>query len=193
LKIDSAAYTIAEGYKKPQVPYTVPVSYKWYVNGVETPSLGTKSAIKIGQNANVQVTYTTNYECTSEKSDTVVVVNYPRQATPTITAKSKLGFCFGTPIAGVLESSDIPGGIETKFEWSNKLTTKVVNIDKAGVYTVRTITPEGCYSLTSAPVEIIVLPLPAAPTIATLNGASPVFCAKSEAGTINTVSCDNNE
>ncbi len=188
LKIDSAAYTIAEGYKKPQVPYTVPVSYKWYVNGVETPSLGTKSAIKIGQNANVQVTYTTNYECTSEKSDTVVVVNYPRQATPTITAKSKLGFCFGTPIAGVLESSDIPGGIETKFEWSNKLTSKVVNIDKAGVYTVRTITPEGCYSLTSAPVEIIVLPLPAAPTIATLNGASPVFCAKSEEGTINTVS-----
>ena len=188
LKIDSAAYTIAEGYKKPQVPYTVPVSYKWYLNGVETASLGNKSVIKVGQNTTVQVTYTTNYECTSEKSDTLVVSNYPRQETPSITAKSKLGFCFGTPITGVLESSELPGGIATKYEWSNNLTTRTVNIDKAGSYTVRTITPEGCYSLNSAPVEIIVLPLPAAPTIATLNGSSPVFCVKSETGTMNAVS-----
>ena len=188
LKIDSAAYTVAEGYKKPQVPYTVPVSYKWYLNGVETSSLGVKSAIKIGQNANVQVAYVTNYECTSAKSDTLIVSNYPRPVTPTITAKSKLGFCFGLPIEGVLEASELPGGLATKYEWSNALTTKVVNLNKAGIYTVRTINPEGCYSLNSTPTEIAVLPLPAAPSIATLNGATSVFCAKSESGTINSVS-----
>ena len=76
----------------------------------------------------------------------------------------------------------------TNYEWSNKATGKTANINKDGSYTVRLINPDGCYSLASSPVVISVLPLPAAPTIATVNGASPYFCVKSETGTINTVS-----
>jgi hypothetical protein len=188
LKVDSASYVIAEGYKKPQVPYTVPVSYKWYLNGVETSSLGNKPSIKVGQNTLVQVSYVTNYECTSGLSDTLTVSNYPRPETPSITAKTKLGWCFGTPIQAILESSALPNGEVTKYEWSNKLTEKVVNIDKEGSYTVRTINTDGCFSLPSTPTVITVLPLPAAPTIATVNNAPSVFCAKSESGTINSVS-----
>lgn len=118
----------------------------------------------------------------------MAVSNYARPVTPSITAKTKLGWCFGTPIEAVLESSDLPNGETTKYEWSNKATSKLVNINKDGSYTVRLINTDGCYSLASSPVVISVLPLPAAPSIATLNGASPFFCVKSESGTFNSIS-----
>lgn len=187
LNVDSTSLIKQQGYLMPAKP-TAPTSFKWYVNGAEQPSLGNLSTIKANTNISVQVSYTTNYGCNSAISDAVAVTNFERPATPSITAKTKLGWCFGTPIAAVLESSDLEGGLATKYEWSNKATSKLANIDKDGSYTVRLINPDGCYSLASSPVVITVLPLPAAPSIATVNGASPFFCVKSESGTLNTVS-----
>ena len=187
LNVDSTSLVKQEGYLMPGKP-TAPAKFTWYVNGVAQSSLGTLSSIKANTNISVQVAYTTNYGCNSSISDAIAVTNYDRPATPSITAKTKLGWCFGTPIEAVLESSDLPDGLATKYEWSNKATGKTANINKDGSYTVRLINPDGCYSLASSPVVISVLPLPAAPTIATVNGASPYFCVKSETGTINTVS-----
>jgi hypothetical protein len=187
LNVDSTSLIKREGYLMPAKP-TAPASFTWYVNGVAQSNLGILSSIKANTNISVQVSYTTNYGCKSAISDAVAVTNYDRPATPSITAKTKLGWCFGTPIEAVLESSDLPNGETTKYEWSNKATGKTASIDKDGSYTVRLINTDGCYSLASSPVVISVLPLPAAPTIATVNGASPFFCVKSESGTINTVS-----
>ncbi|MFM6937194.1 MAG: T9SS type A sorting domain-containing protein [Aquirufa sp.] len=187
LNVDSTSLIKREGYLMPAKP-TAPASFTWYVNGVAQSNLGILSSIKANTNISVQVSYTTNYGCKSAISDAVAVTNYDRPATPSITAKTKLGWCFGTPIEAVLESSDLPNGETTKYEWSNKATGKTASINKDGSYTVRLINTDGCYSLASSPVVISVLPLPAAPTIATVNGASPFFCVKSESGTINTVS-----
>lgn len=187
LNVDSTSLVKQQGYLMPTKP-TAPTSFKWYVNGAVQSSLGNLSTIKANTNISVQVSYTTNYGCNSAISDAITVTNFERPATPSITAKTKLGWCFGTPIAAVLESSDLADGSETKYEWSNKTTSKTANIDKDGSYTVRLINPDGCYSLASSPVVITVLPLPAAPSIATVNGASPFFCVKSELGTLNTVS-----
>jgi hypothetical protein len=186
LNVDSTSLVKQQGYLMPARP-TAPSKFTWYVNGVEQTSLGNLSSIKANTNISVQVAYTTNYGCNSVLSDAVAVTNYERPATPSITAKTKLGWCFGTPIQAILESSDLPNGETTKYEWSNKATGKLANIDKDGSYTVRLINTDGCYSLASSPVTITVLPLPAAPTIATANGASPFFCVKSETGALNAV------
>ncbi len=187
LRVDSASLVKQEGYLMPAKP-TAPATFTWYYNGVAQSNLGSLSSIKTGSNVSVQVSYVSNYGCNSPISDELAISNYDRPATPSITAKTKLGWCFGTPIEAVLESSDLANGETTKYDWSNKLSTKSVKIDQAGSYTVRVINTDGCYSLASAPVTITVLPLPAAPSIATVNGASPFFCVKSENGTINAVS-----
>lgn len=187
LNVDSTSLVKQQGYLMPTKP-TAPASFTWYVNGVAQSSLGTLSSIKANTNISVQVAYTTNYGCKSSISDAVAVTNYDRPATPSITAKTKLGWCYGTPIEAVLESSDLPDGETTKYEWSNNTTSKTANIDKDGSYTVRLINTDGCYSLASSPVVISVLPLPAAPSIATVNSASPFFCVKSETGSFNSVS-----
>ncbi len=187
LRVDSASLVKQQGYLMPAKP-TAPATFTWYYNGVAQSNLGTLSSIKAGSNVSVQVSYVSNYGCNSPISDELAVSNYDRPATPSITAKTKLGWCFGTPIEAELESSDLANGEATKYDWSNMLSTKSVKIDKAGSYTVRVINTDGCYSLASAPVTITVLPLPAAPTIATANGASPFFCVKSESGAINAVS-----
>jgi hypothetical protein len=187
LSVDSLSLVKQQGYLMPAKP-TAPATFTWYVNGVAQSNLGNLSKINANTNITVQVAYTTNYGCNSVLSDAVNVTNFERPATPSITAKTKLGWCFGTPIEAELESSDLPNGEVTKYEWSNLETSKLAKINKDGSYTVRLINSEGCYSLASSPVTITVLPLPAAPTIATVNGASPFFCVKSEAGTFNSVS-----
>jgi hypothetical protein len=181
LSVDEASLTQNVGY----LGVTKPASYTWYVNGVEDATLGATSSITLNKNVKIQVGYMSNANCPSELSSEVAVVNYERPATPTITAKTKLGFCLGTPIAAVLESSkNTTGG--TIYEWSTTASTASVNIDKAGLYTVRVKDDNGCFSLFSAPTEVKVLPLPAAPVIAA--NSATIFCTKSDAGAINAVS-----
>jgi hypothetical protein len=181
LSVDEASLTQNVGY----LGTTKPASYTWYVNGMADATLGTSSSITLNTNVKIQVGYMSNANCPSELSSEVAVVNYERPATPTITAKTKLGFCLGTPIAAILESSkNTKGG--TIYEWSTTATTPSVNIDKAGLYTVRVKDDNGCYSLYSAATEVKVFPLPAAPVIAA--NSATIFCTKSDAGAINAVS-----
>ena len=181
LSVNEASLTQNVGY----LGVTKPASYTWYVNGVADANLGTSASITLNKNVKIQVGYVSNANCPSDLSSEVAVVNYERPATPTITAKTKLGFCEGTPIAAILESSKNASG-GTIYEWSTTATTASINIDKAGSYTVRVKDDNGCYSLTSAATEVKVLPLPAAPVIAA--NSATIFCTKSDAGVINAVS-----
>ncbi len=189
LKVDSASLVRNEGYlwganKTP----TKPSKFRWYVDGVETAALGSLSSIIFKQNAKVKVDYVSNYNCPSPASDEVTVKNYDKPVTPTITAlkpangslvtASTVGFCEGTPIAGQLQASSLPNGEATKWEWSNALTSSLIDYNKVGFYTVKTINVNGCYSESSAPVEVKVLALPAAPTITA--GGATTFCARKE-------------
>ena len=187
LSVDSASLVLNEGYLMP-AKKTYPVKFRWYVDGLEDTKLGNLSSIKVSSNQVVTVDYISSYDCPSDQSDAKTIVNYARPKTPTITALTKLGFCEGTPIAAKLQSSlDSLSGAATKFLWSNALTTREVDINKAGLYTVKVIDINGCVSLSSAATEVKVLPLPAAPVIAA--GGPTIFCQRADAdfGTFNSV------
>jgi len=187
LSVDSASLVLNEGYLMP-AKKTYPVKFRWYVDGLEDTKLGNLSSIKVSSNQVVTVDYISSYDCPSDMSDAKTIINYARPKTPTITALTKLGFCEGTPIAAKLQSSlDSLSGAATKFLWSNALTTREVDINKAGLYTVKVIDINGCVSLSSAATEVKVLPLPAAPVIAA--GGATIFCQRADAdfGTFNSV------
>ena len=187
LSVDSASLVLNEGYLMP-AKKTYPVKFRWYVDGLEDTKLGNLSSIKVSNNQVVTVDYISSYDCPSDQSDAKTIVNYARPNTPTITALTKLGFCEGTPITAKLQSSlDSLSGAATKFLWSNALTTREVDINKAGLYTVKVIDINGCVSLSSAATEVKVLPLPAAPVIAA--GGPTIFCQRADAdfGTFNSV------
>lgn len=188
LKVDSASLVRNEGYLISTGVPTKPSIFRWYVDGVETAALGNASSIIFKQNAKVKVDYVSNYNCPSPISDEVTIKNYDKPVTPTITAlkpangslvtASTVGFCEGTPIAGQLQASSLPNGEATKWEWSNALTTSLIDYNKVGSFTVKTINSNGCYSESSAAVEVKVLALPAAPTITA--GSATTFCARKE-------------
>lgn len=168
--------------------------YDWYVNGVLSTTLGTAATATIGETMKLKVGYTSNNSdsngigCKSDISEEVDITMFARPKTPTITALTKLGFCEGTPINAKLQSSlDSLSGAATKFLWSNALTTREIDVTKAGLYTVKVTDINGCTSLASAPTEVKVLPLPAAPVITA--GGPTIFCqrADSDFGTFNSV------
>ena len=166
---------------------TTIAKYRWYVDGVEDPTLGNAASATLNKNVKLAVDYLSNFNCPSDKSVESIIKNFDRPTTPVITAKTPTGFCADKPIAAILESSSLLIGT-TKWVWSNKDTTQTVKINKAGLYTVQVIDLNGCISLASAAIEIKVLPLPAAPVISVVNNASTVFCNKSDAGALNAVS-----
>ena len=169
-------------------------SYEWYVNGVLSTTLGSASTATIGETIKLKVGYTSkngdsnNIGCKSDLSEEVSITLFDRPKTPTITALTKTDFCEGTPINAKLQSSlDDLSGAATKFLWSSALTTRDIDVTKAGLYTVKVTDINGCTSLASEPIEIKVLPLPAAPVIAA--GGNTIFCQRADAdfGTFNSV------
>jgi hypothetical protein len=169
-------------------------TFDWYVNGVLSTTLGTSVTATIGETLKLKVGYTSKNSdsngigCKSDISDEIAITMFARPKTPTITALTKLGFCEGTPINAKLQSSlDSLSGDATKFLWSNALTTREIDVTKAGFYTVKVTDINGCTSLASAPTEVKVLPLPAAPVITA--GGPTIFCQRADAdfGTFNSV------
>ncbi len=165
LSVDSTSLVLNEGYLMP-AKKTYPVKFRWYVDGLEDTKLGNLSSIKVSSNQKVTVDYISSYDCSSDQSDAKTIVNYARPKTPTITALTRLRYCDVELITAKLQSSlDSLSGAATKFLWSNALTTREVDINKAGLYTVKVTDINGCTSLESAPTEIKVLSLPEAPDL----------------------------
>lgn len=165
LSVDSTSLVLNEGYLMP-AKKTYPVKFRWYVDGLEDTKLGNLSSIKVSSNQKVTVDYISSYDCPSDQSDAKTIVNYARPKTPTITALTRLRYCDVELITAKLQSSlDSLSGAATKFLWSNALTTREVDINKAGLYTVKVTDINGCTSLESAPTEIKVLSLPEAPDL----------------------------
>jgi hypothetical protein len=169
-------------------------TYDWYINGELSTKLGAAATATIGETLKLKVGYTSNNSdsngigCKSDISDEVSITMFNRPKTPTITPLTLLGFCEGTPINAKLQSSlDSLSGAATKFLWSNTLTTREIDVTKAGLYTVKVTDINGCTSLASEPKEVKVLPLPAAPVIAA--GGPTIFCQRADAdfGTFNSV------
>src|SRR5690606_12894866 len=111
---------------------------------------------------------TDNNGCTSAPSTATTVTVNPLPATPTITVGGSTTFCQG----GFVTLTAPPSN---SYLWSGGAgTSQSINVTTSGSYTVQVTNTNGCTSLPSAPVIVVVNPLPAAPTI-TASG-STTFC-----------------
>jgi len=165
LSVDSTSLVLNEGYLMP-AKKTYPIKFRWYVDGLEDTKLGNLSSIKVSSNQVVTVDYISSYDCPSDQSNAKTIINYVRPKTPTITALTRLRFCEGAPFNAKLQSSlDTLSGEATKFLWSNALTTRVIDVTKAGFFTVKVTDINGCTSLESEPTEVKVLPISVAPDL----------------------------
>lgn len=136
--------------------------YKWS-NGATTPSIKNISAV--GKYA-VQVIDTSG--CVSKPSDTTTITVFKLPAKPVISADGPIAFCSG----GSVNLSSTPN---TVYLWSTKATTRTINVNVSGDFTVSVRDVNNCLSPTSDPVKVTVYALPAKPTITASGPLS--FCA----------------
>jgi gliding motility-associated-like protein len=110
--------------------------------------------------------------CLSNATDTVTITVFPTPPTPLVISSRPTTFCDG-------DSTTLVGPTAVSYLWSTGETTQQVTARFSRVYTLRTISAEGCTSLRSSPTGVIVNPIPPQPTI-TASGALQ-FC---EGGTV---------
>jgi hypothetical protein len=136
--------------------------YKWS-NGATTPSI--KNISVVGKYT-VQVIDSSG--CFSKPSDTTTITVFKLPAKPVISADGPLAFCSG----GSVNLSSTPN---TLYIWSTKATTRAINVNVSGDFTVAVRDANNCLSPTSDPVKVTVYALPAKPTITSSGPLS--FCA----------------
>ncbi len=135
-------------------------TYTWS-NGMTSPS------ITVTTSGNYSVVVTDLTGCSSLPSNEITVtVNTP--VTPTISANGPLTFCEGGSVTLTASSGYV------SYLWSTGETTQSIIITQSGTYSVTAVDINGCPSMASLPVNVIVLTAPPAPVI-TANGPTN-FC-----------------
>lgn len=118
----------------------------------------TTASITVNATASFTVRAISAQGCTSAVSTPLSVTVNPLPAAPAITASGDLEFCEGQSVT--LTSSVVTGNV-----WSNGATTQNITVSASGSFTVRAVSAQGCTSATSTPVQVTVIPNPAAPSI----------------------------
>ena len=96
--------------------------------------------------------------CTSLRSNTVVVTVNPTPVKPTITATGPTTFCADQRVT-------LTASTEDNYLWSTGQTNQAIPVNQSGNYNLRVKNRFGCLSPISDGVSVLVYPLPAAPTI----------------------------
>ncbi len=132
-------------------------SYQWS-NGSNA------SSITVTTTGTYTVTVSNASGCTATSSAITVLVN-PAPSTPVITPSGPTSFCAGGSV--MLSASN-----GTSYQWSNGASTSSITATNAGTYTVTVY--QGTCSATSAPVFIVVNPMPTTPIV--MNTSPNSFC-----------------
>lgn len=135
-------------------------TYLWS-NGAITRSIVVSAA------GSYTVKVTDANACQSLASVPAVITVNALPATPNITAGGPTTFCAG----GNVTLTSNPG---TTYLWSTGATNSNINITSAGSYSVRTTNVNGCQSLASTAIPVLINTIPAAPTITA--GGATTFC-----------------
>ncbi len=144
-------------------------------NVVLTSSLGngylwsdgsTTQSITVDTTGNYTVQVTDANGCLSPPSTVTVTKVNPLPAQPTITPSGATSFCAGGSVT--LTSSTASG-----YLWSNGATSPNITVTTPGTYSVQVTDTNGCTSVASIPVTVIVNTPPATPTITT-NGSTTI-------------------
>lgn len=145
-------------------------NYRWY----DVPTDGTAIEDETNETyATPVITGTTSYYvsiadafCESERTEVIATVDYI--SAPTLSVNGDLIFCES-------ESTELlaPSGF-VSYAWSSGQSTEVILVTTTGSYSVIVTDDDGCTSEPSTPVDVVVNPLPAKPTIT--HSSSTSFC-----------------
>ncbi|MFN8353290.1 MAG: sialate O-acetylesterase [Spirosomataceae bacterium] len=111
--------------------------------------------------------------CKSPQSSSIRPNVRPLPTPPTITAGGPTTFCPGSSV--ILTSSAGVGYVWLNVSTNTTVgTTQGISVDKTGYYVAKVTDANGCTSLQSSPIQIILLPTPATPTISATGATT--FC-----------------
>ncbi len=138
---------------------SIPTGNQWS-NGATTQSI----TVSTSGNYFVQQRVGT---CLSSATDTIEVTVFPTPARPLVVFGRPTTFCEG-------DSTVLVAPLASSYIWSNGATSQQITARATETYTLRTVDSNGCTSLISTPIPVVVNPLPPQPTI-TASGALQ-FC-----------------
>ncbi|MCG9912213.1 MAG: PKD domain-containing protein [Flavobacteriales bacterium] len=138
-----------------------------YATGNLWSNGATTQSITVSTNGTFTVIHTDANTCTSPASASTVVTVNPNPTAPVVTASGPTTFCAGGSVT--LTSSYATGNL-----WSTGETTQSITVTTGGSYTVAHTNANGCTSVQSANVLVIVNPTPVPPIISALGPIS--FC-----------------
>ncbi|MBJ6116940.1 T9SS type A sorting domain-containing protein [Pontibacter sp. BT310] len=125
----------------------------------------TNKSITVDASGTYTVQVTDGNSCTSEPSAPVTVTENPLPVA-TITPSGPTTFCQGGSVTLKASAGD-------SWLWSNGATTQSITVSAGGSFTVIVTDANGCTSAASAPVNVVVNPLP----VATITAGGPTtFC-----------------
>ncbi|MCX6295469.1 MAG: PKD domain-containing protein [Bacteroidetes bacterium] len=149
---------------------TASVSPSCTLNWYTVPTGGTASSIAPTPStaaAGTTTYYVSQTNGAANESDrTAITVTVNPLPTPTISATGPITFCAGGSV-------NLFTGTFSNYLWSNSATTQSTSISASGSQTVTVTDIHGCQA-TSAPISVLVNPLPSVPTISA--GGSTSFC-----------------
>ena len=123
--------------------------------------------IDVRRSGTFTLSITDQNNCTSLRSNTVVVTVNPTPVKPTITATGSTTFCADQRVT-------LTASTEDNYVWSSGQTSREIPVNQTGNYNLRVLNRFGCASPTSDAVSVLVYPLPAAPTVTALGRTT--FC-----------------
>lgn len=124
------------------------------------------STISVGNSGEFRVRAIDSNGCQSPESDPVTVKVNPLPSNPSVTISGRTTFCEGDNVT-------LTSNYENGNRWNTNTSDRSVVINKSGTYAVSVTDANGC-TATSAPVQVRVNPLPAAPAIMALRPVT--FC-----------------
>jgi len=124
------------------------------------------SPISVGNSGEFRVRAVDGNGCQSPESDPVAIKVNPLPSNPSVTTSGGTTFCEGGTVT-------LNSNYQNGNRWNNNSSDRSVVINKSGAYTVSVTDGNGC-TATSAPVQVRVNPLPAAPAIRALRPVT--FC-----------------
>jgi hypothetical protein len=138
----------------------------------------TNKSITVDASGTYTVQVTDGNSCTSEPSAPVTVTENPLPVA-TITPEGPTTFCQGGSVTLTASAGE-------SWLWSNGATTQSITVSAGGSFTVIVTDANGCTSAASAPVNVVVNPLP----VATITAGGPTtFC---QGGTVTLTASGGN-
>ena len=119
----------------------------------------TTATIQVAASGEYSVRVTSEFGCESPVSDPISVTVLPASEQPVVTPSGSTALCPGEEI-----ELSAPVGYAA-YQWSNGATNQSIQVSEAGNYSVIVTNEEGCISLASEAVAVIINPVPTQPVI----------------------------